>query len=155
VHWKQDELDNSIIVELSEGYNMNLVDTGNVYMTYPDYGVSMDWSSAKTQNLASYYPVTYYMTDFVHESNEELIEGFDKFCAQIEAQVAAMDAETFKSSITRLKNQVEDNEYFQKLSYMPSSTDAQKGRTEENGWLPDNSIVYQWYERVDFILENG
>lgn len=154
-HWKQDELDNSIIVQLNEDYNMDILDTGNIYMTYPDYGVSMDWSSEKSQNLDSFYPVTYYMTDFVHESNKELVENFDKFCAQIEAQVASMDAETFKSSVSMLKNLVEDNEYYQKLVYVPSSTDAQKGRTEEKGWIPDNSIAYQWAERVKFILENG
>ncbi len=155
VHWKQDELDTSVIVNLSDEYNMDIMDTGNIYMTYPDYGVAMDWSSEKSQNLDSYYPVTYYMTDYVHESNQELIENFDKFCAQVEAQVAAMDAETFKASIQSLKTLVEDNEYYQKLSYMPSSTDTQKGRTEEKGWIPDNSIAYQWAERVKFILENG
>ena len=154
-HWKQDELDNSVIVQLSDEYNMNIMDTGNVYMTYPDYGAAMDWSSEKTQNLDSFYPVTYYMTDFVHESNSELVANFDKFCIEIENQIAAMDAETFKSSVSSLRSMVEDNEYYQKIAYMPSSSDVQKGRTEENGWLPDNSIAYQWAERVKFILENG
>lgn len=154
-HWKQDELNNDVIVKLSDDYNMDILDTGNIYMTYPDYNAAMDWSSEKTQNLASFYPATYYMTDFVHESNQELIKEFDKFCVQIEAQVAAMDAATFKASVSALKKMVDDNEYYQKLSYIPSSTDAQKGRTEEKGWLADNSISYQWQERVKFILENG
>ena len=154
-HWKQDELDNSIIVELKDEYNMDLADTGNVYMTYPTYGEPMDWSSAKTQNLDSYYPATYYMTDYVHESNKELVAEFDKFCQEIADEVAAMDAETFKTNVARLRKKVDDNEYFQKLSYEPASSDAQKGRTEENGWFVDNSIVYQWLERVKFILENG
>ncbi len=154
IHWKKDELDNSIIVKLSDEYNMNLIDTGNVYMTYPDYGVPMDWSAAKTQNLDSYYPVTYYMTDYIHEGNTELISEFDKFCAQIKAQVDKMDAATFKDSVSKLKKQVDENIYFQKLSYVPGSSDEQKGRTEENGWIADNSICYMWAERVAFILES-
>ncbi len=153
-HWKKDELDNSIIVSLSEDYNMNIADTGNVYMTYPDYGVPMDWSASKTQNLDSYYPVTYYMTDYIHEGNKELIAEFDKFCKQIASQIENMDAATFKDSVSKLRKTVNENEYFQKLSYIPSSSDAQKGRTEENGWIPDNSISYMWAERVAFILEN-
>lgn len=154
-HWKQDELDNEVIVELKDDYNMDLADTGNVYMTYPTYGEPMDWSSAKTQNLDSYYPATYYMTDYVHEGNQELVAEFDKFCKEIADEIAAMDAETFKTNVGRLRKKVEDNEYYQKLSYEPSSSDSQKGRTEENGWYVDNSIVHQWAERVKFILENG
>ncbi len=154
-HWKQDELNDKIIVSLSEEYNMDLADTGNVYMTYPDYGTEIDWSSAKTQNLDSYYPVTYYMTDFVHDGNQELVAEFDKFCKEIADEIADMDAETFKTNVSRLRKKVEDNEYYQKLAYVPSSSDAQKGKTEENGWIADNSIVNQWTERVKFILENG
>ena len=152
-HWKYDELDNSIIVKLRDDYNMNLNETGNVYMTYPDYGMPMDWSAAKAQNLDSYYPVTYHMTDYIHEGNAELIAGLDKFCKEIEAKVAAMDAETYKASIASLKKQVDDNEYFQKLTYIASSSDTQKGRTPENGWLEDNSIAYMWAERVALLLE--
>ncbi len=152
-HWKQDELDNSIIVQLSEDYNMSLIDTGNVYMTYPDYGTPIDWSSSKTQNLDSYYPVTFYMTDYVHESNEALVAEFDKFCKQIETQIAGMDAATFRNSVATLRTLVNDNVSYQKISYVPGSTDAQKGWTEENGYIPDNSIAYMWAEKVALILE--
>lgn len=152
-HWKYDELDSSIIVQLKDDYNMNLIDTGNVYMTYPAYGEPMDWAAAKTQNLDSYYPVTYYMTDYIHEGNQEYIAEFDKFCKQIADKIAAMDAATFKASVSDLKREVEDNIYFQKLIYIPSSSDAQKGRTPENGWLEDNSIAYMWAERVKLLLE--
>ncbi len=150
-HWKYDESNPHMIVKKNDGYNMDLYETGNIYMTYPDYEVEVDfsvpkdtWVAEKQTNLDSLYPMTSRLTGYVHEGNAELVEEFDDFCEEIWEKIEEMDAETFNSSIDDLKREVENNEYFQKLSYMPSSTDEQKGRTPENGWVTDNSFAYMW-----------
>lgn len=148
-HWKYDEMDDSFIVKTSDVYKMNLSDTGNVYMTYPDYNQPMNWDKAKAQNLDSFYPVTYYMTDFVHEGNKEIIEEFDKFCAEIWKKIDGMTAAEFKDNKSKLKSDIDTNEYFRKLTY----TNGKYGMTEEDGYLEDNSIVYMWGEKVKLIKE--
>ena len=150
-HWKYDEADDSIIVQLSDVYKMNILDTGNIYMTYPNYGEPMDWSSEKTQNIASYYPVTYYMTNYVHESNQELITALDAFNVQILKEVEGMTASEFKSNLSLLRKKVNDNPDFNKLAYIPSSSDKSNNRTEENGYFADNSIAYMWTEVLETL----
>ncbi len=152
-HWKYDELDDSIIVKLSDTYKMNLADTGNVYMTYPDYETPMNWDSAKAQNLESFYPVTYYLTNYVHEGNSELIAELDAYNAEMLERIEKLSAAEFKDSVSKLKKEVSEKLFFAKLNYVPSSSDAQKGLTEENGYIVDNSIPCMWKEAVELIKE--
>lgn len=54
IHWKYTDDSKTTITRLSNTYNMKLEETGNEYITFPDYGVSKDvWEYSKTQNLAS------------------------------------------------------------------------------------------------------
>lgn len=155
-HWKYDEENENIIVKLSDDYKMNLIDTGNMFITYPDYGKTLDeWEAAKQQNLDSYYPITLSLADYQNESNQALLEELDAFNQQILAEVNAMSAAEFKASIDNgtLIDRVDDNEAFQKLSYVPSSSDASNGRTVENGWLPEASIVNMWKEYATELLD--
>ncbi|MBQ7835755.1 MAG: hypothetical protein IJ389_00700 [Clostridia bacterium] len=148
-HWKYDEIDDSVIVKTSDVYKMNINDTGNVYMTYPDYNTPMIWDASKKQNLDSFYPVTYYMTDYVHDGNKEIIAEFDKFCAEIKKEIDGMTAAEFKDQKTRLKDTIDRNPYYQMLTY----TNGKYGKTEEDGYFEDNSIVYMWSEKVKLIKE--
>lgn len=53
VHWKYSD-DKTTIVKLSDTYKMKLEETGNAYLTYPDYGKTKDsWTAWKNQNLES------------------------------------------------------------------------------------------------------
>ncbi len=54
-HWRSKlESGETVIDIISEDYAMNIVDTGNVYLTYPAEGVSMNaWKDAMQQNLDS------------------------------------------------------------------------------------------------------
>lgn len=145
-HWKYDEEDSSIIVKLSDEYKMPLLDTGNEFITYPDYGVGLDgWEAAKSQNLDSYYPVTASF-EYQNETNAELLKTFDAYNAQIKARIEKMSAEEFKSSINSLATETSKNDAYQKLTYIPSDNDEKKGRTEEKGWFTDASISYLWQQ---------
>ncbi|MBR6807510.1 MAG: hypothetical protein IKM46_03915 [Clostridia bacterium] len=56
VHWstEKDAEGNDVLKVLSDDYKMNLTDTGNVYLTYPEAGVPKSfWNYAKEQNLDS------------------------------------------------------------------------------------------------------
>ena len=152
IHWKYDEENSDIIVKLSDEYKMNIYETGNLYMTYPDYGVGLDyWETAKQQNLMSYIPVTYALTDYVNEYNQDSINKINQLSAQIWAQMESMTSEEFDNNISKFAAQVNSSEAFQKLTYIPSDSDAKKGRTPENGWTPEGSLVYMWQEYVNQI----
>ena len=152
-HWKYDEEKSDIIVKLSDEYKMNIADTGNEFVTYPDYGVSMDdWSFAKEQNYQSYYPITHEFTGYQNELNTELLAEFDKFNAGIKTRIDKMSAAEFKSSIAALESEVSKNVYFQKFTYMPSDNDAKIGKTEEKGWIPGASIKNLWNDYFNELM---
>ena len=155
VHWKKDELNNNIIVKLSDDYKMNMKDTGNAYVTYPDYGVSMDyWEHSKQQNLDSYLPVTYqFESQFRNDNTANLFSQLDSFSAGIKSRIDAMSASEFQSSIESLRNEVDQNDAFQKLTYIPSDNDSRLGKTEEKGWYANGSIAYLWDEYVAEIKD--
>ncbi|MCI8472029.1 MAG: hypothetical protein HFE65_02870 [Clostridiales bacterium] len=154
-HWKYDEENENIIVQLSDEYKMNLQDTGNEFITFPDYGVSMKyWDAAKQQNLDSYYPITATFTGYQNEENKALLAELDALNQQIKAEVDAMSAAEFKTNTDQgiLQERVEQSDAYQKLTYVPSSSDPHAGRTEANGWLPNASIVNLWKEYVTELL---
>lgn len=147
-HWKYDEENSGVIVKLSDDYQMNLIDTGNVYMTYPDYGVSLDfWKDIQAQNLDSYLPLTYSF-NYRNEDNAALLAELDRLSAEIWNEIQGMSANDFRSSISRLQSRVAANDAYQKLTYIPADNDASKGRTPENGWKPEASISNQLAEII-------
>ncbi|MBE6713717.1 MAG: hypothetical protein E7575_00330 [Ruminococcaceae bacterium] len=146
-HWKYDEEDDSIIVKLSDDYKMDIVDTGNVYMTYPDYGVSLDsWDNAKVQNTQSYYPPTLDFGNPYSDLNTELFKELDALSARLLKEIEAMTADEFKASVARLAAEVNNSDCFKKLTYMPADTDERNGRTEAKGWYANASLPYLWQE---------
>lgn len=56
VNWELDDSgEEPVLKRLNHDYMMNITDTGNVFMTYPDEGVPMsEWDKYKDQNLDSY-----------------------------------------------------------------------------------------------------
>ena len=154
-HWKYDEANPNMIVQLADTYNVNIEETGNSYMTYPDYGVEVDfsepitnWVGAKEANKNSIYPVTSGLTGYAHEENAELIAELNKLNDSISKKIEKMGAEEFKKNIESLRKQVGENDAFEKLVYVPAGNDINVGRTPENGWIPENSIVYMWQQYV-------
>ena len=160
-HWKFDEENSGIIVKLDaekEGltYEMNMSDTGNVYMTYPDYGVDLEyWDWSKDQNLESYLPVTYPFVNYRNELNEELFKELDKLSATIYKEMQAATAEEFAAKIDGWALKINNNPAFQKLTYIPADSDQAQGRTEEKGWYADASVAYQWQQYLEELAKKN
>lgn len=150
-HWKYDEENTDVIVKLSDDYKMDMINTGNVYMTYSDYGVTLDyWNASKNQNTDSYFPVTHSF-DYVNEDNEALFKQLDALSASIYKEMKAASAEEFKNNITSWRNRVENDPAYQKLIFKPTNSNADKDKTPDNGWKETASLVCQWDEYLKSI----
>ncbi len=144
VHWKKDVDDNSVMHVISDKYKMNINETGNVYMTYPADGVPMTyWSHAKQQNLHSFVPHT---NGFVYnnESTAALLAELDAESADIEARIDAMSSAEFTAALDGLRNEIDNLEVFQKLTYFPSDDDD-----ENTPFKMEESIAYLWFEFIN------
>ena len=121
-------------------------------MTYPDYGVGLDyWKTAKEQNLMSYIPVTYALKDYVNDYNRDAMTKLESLSSQIWNQMESMSYEEYTANISQFETQVNSSEAFQKLTYIPADNDEKRGRTQENGWYTDGSLAYMWQEYVKAI----
>lgn len=129
VHWMVDPSNDETIISLSDDYKMDLYSTGNVYMTYPDYGMTMaDWDAGKQQNLDSM--VSPYLTfDF---STIYEMEGADpalktklaELSKNYKEQIDSMTAEELKSAINQFKKELKSDEV---MSAATDITDTGKG----------------------------
>ncbi len=111
IHWQVDPENEDTIVALSDDYQMDLYATGNVYMTYPDYGMTLaDWDYGKAQNLESM--VSPYLTfpGYKTEANADLLADLDALSAEYKAQIDAMTAEELKAAINQFKKDLKNNE---------------------------------------------
>ena len=102
VHWDIDPNNPDVIKALSDDYRMNIVDTGNIFITYPDYGLPMSyWDGAKQQNLDSatnpYIGFEYLTTNNTNEYND-----LAKLSARVKAQIDAMTGDTVSSELNKL-----------------------------------------------------
>lgn len=143
IHWNKDVDDNSVINILSDKYTMNINETGNVYMTYPEEGVPMSaWDHAKNQNLDSFLP---YTNGFVYnnEYTKPLLEELDKLSADFEKRVAAMTSAEFTAALEGLRKEVDDLTCVQKLTYMPSDDE------EEILFNVDESLAFTWFNFIN------
>ncbi len=152
-HWKRNEANTNMIVKLDDTYNMNINETGNVYMTYPDYGVEVDftqpttnWTDAKEANKQSVFPVTIGFTGYSHEENAELLAELDALNVDITKKLKKLKFETyaeFETAIKELAEEIDDDDAFAKLTFEPTNS-ANSNKTEANGWVTNNSISYLW-----------
>ncbi len=115
VHWQIDPDNEDTIVKLSDDYQMDLYSTGNVYMTYPDYGMTLaDWDAGKQQNLDSM--VSPYLTfDFstIYEmegADPDLKDDLAALSKTYKDQIDVMTAEELKASINQFKKDLKKDE---------------------------------------------
>lgn len=142
IHWRHDVDDENVIEILSDKYQMDIVETGNVYMTYPAEGVPMsEWQHSKEHNLDSFVPKT---NGFVYnnENTSALLEELDAESARILAKVEAMSADEFNQNLEALRNEVDSLLCVQKLIFMPED--------DENSTFDfEQSIAYEWFEFIN------
>lgn len=120
VHWEIDpasSAEDPYIRLLRDDYNMDLVETGNVFITYPEPGVPMSyWKTAQNQNLDSLLDPFIRFTNFVNDTNKSYFEQLDKDSAAILAKVNAMSAEEFEANVKALKDEVGRLEIYDKMT---------------------------------------
>lgn len=136
VHWDYDDEETKDTIHiLSNDYQMDLVDTGNVYMTYPGEGISMDhWEYGKQQNLDSISSPYMKFTGYVNDANKAQIAELAELSKQYKEQLDALTFEEWKPTIDAIKKDIKNNELVNSLL-----------DTEEN----ENSIaaIYStWYD---------
>jgi len=165
MHWKYDEANPDSIVQLDLSkqstdvtYNMNLFDTGNVYMTYPAYGVTYSdevdpWASSKEQNLASYLPVDYYfMTTlaengedpmYVNEFNAEWFESLKEISDDVHEQLEALTLEEFDIKYDNIASSIENKDAYKKIIFSGNMTSSM----ESQGYIEAGTLRYIWIQR--------
>lgn len=117
VHWEYEDDSKETIRRLNDDYQMNLLETGNVYMTYPGEGISMDeWEWGKQQNLDSISSPYMGFRSYVTDENRELLEDLAELSAEIKAEFDSCSAAEFKAYTNRLKAEHRDHELIKELT---------------------------------------
>ena len=114
VNWEYDPVNPDVIKQLKADYKMNIEDTGNIFITYPDFGKPIsDWGDqyhgAKKQNLDSatspfigFEPVT--------ETNKDAYASLAILSAQTKEKVDAMTYDEAKSQMGSVRLSLAMNE---------------------------------------------
>lgn len=112
-HWEKDKDANGeeTIKIISDEYQMDLINTGNVFITYPGEGLPMSyWDDGRQQNIDSLAsPFLGFSVDKNDEENAKYFENLkelDEYSATIFARVDAMTAAEFTESLSALKDEV-------------------------------------------------
>lgn len=110
VHWEIDEEspeNDPYINILSDDYKMNLVETGNVFITYPGEGMPISyWEDGVQQNLDSEKDSLIRFDGYIDNDNKKYFEELNEFSADMFKKVEAMTAEEFEASVEALKEEV-------------------------------------------------
>ena len=110
VHWQIDPDNPGTIQTLSDEYQMDINATGNVYMTYPEPGKTLDdWAVGKQQNLDSM--VTPYLTfeGYITDENKSLMEDLAKLSAEYKERIDNMTAAELEESVSQLKKDLKND----------------------------------------------
>ncbi len=136
VHWDYDDEETQETISiLSDDYQMELVNTGNVYMTYPGEGVSMEyWDYGKQQNLDSISNPYMKFTGYVNDANKAQLAELAELSKQYKEQIDALTYAEWDTTITAIKKEIKDN------TLLNSLLDAEEN---ENSVV---SIYSSWYD---------
>ena len=117
IHWEyEDEETKDTIKILSDDYQMDIQDTGNVYMTYPGEGISMEyWEQAKKHNLDSQVS-PYFMFDgpIVKKNKMDAME-LAEFSASVKERLDAASSDEIDAVIKEIKEECKENSALQDL----------------------------------------
>ena len=116
VHWQIDPESPSsdpYIKILRNDYNMKLVETGNVFVTYPEAGVPMSyWEDGRKQNQDSLLDPLIRFTNYINDDNKKYFDILDKDSAAMYDKISKMTAAEFKDSIDALKEEVSKSDSY-------------------------------------------
>lgn len=146
-HWKKNINDPSVIDIISDEYKMESINTGNVYMSYPEAGVPMEfWAKAKEYNLNSYAPITITFTakQYVTDELKPLLQELDAVSAQYKERIDGMTSAQLREQASTLSSELNNMELINKLIYVAKENETPK-------YNLDQSLAYTWNE---FYLDN-
>jgi len=113
IHWEYEDESKDTIRILNKDYSMNLYETGNVYMTYPGEGQTIEsWSYGKQQNLDSIYlnfPAA------VTSNNKATVNELDPISAKYKKTFDSLTLDQYKEMVTRFERELASNETVSKL----------------------------------------
>ncbi len=103
VNWELDSTgEEEVIRILNDDYKMDIINTGNVYMTYPGEGIPMSyWDYAKQQNLDS-ATNPYVGFEYVNEINTAELTKLAALSADVWEQLETFDVSDYDRSAARL-----------------------------------------------------
>ncbi|MGN1410145.1 MAG: hypothetical protein ACI4XJ_08210 [Eubacteriales bacterium] len=134
-HWEYEDPDTQDTIRIiSNDYQMDIIKTGNVYMTYPGEGISMDyWDYGKQQNLDSISSPYMKFEGHITDANKDLIKQLDELSKEYKARLDALSFAEYADEIATIKKEIKENEIFAQL------IDAEN----ENSVV---SIYNSWYD---------
>lgn len=111
VHWDyEDEETKDTIKILSDDYKMDIVNTGNVYMTYPGEGVSMKyWDYGKQQNIDSISSPYMKFTGYINDTNKSQIAELAALSKEYKERIDALTYAEWADAITEIKAEIKEN----------------------------------------------
>lgn len=116
VHWEIDPespIDDPYIKILRDDYKMDLVETGNVFITYPGEGIPMSyWEDGIKQNLDSLLDPLIRFTNFIDDENRKYFDMLDEESAEMFDRVSKMTAAEFEESVDDLKEWVSKSDSY-------------------------------------------
>lgn len=117
-NWEYENQDTQDTIRiLNNDYQMDLVTTGNVYMTYPGEGMSMDyWDYGKQQNIDSISSPYIKFKGYINDNNKDLIKQLDDLSKEYKAKLDALTYAEYDDAISEYKKELKDSELFKQLT---------------------------------------
>jgi len=119
IHWEYDDPDTKETISIiSDDYKMELSETGNVFMTYPGEGISMEyWDKYLIQNQEAVSSPYIKMPNYFSEENGnlDLLEEYEALCEEYKERILNVSSENFNAEIKEILAELQSNEVIQKL----------------------------------------
>lgn len=117
-NWEYENQDTQNTIRiLNNDYQMDLVTTGNVYMTYPGEGISMDyWNYGKQQNIDSISSPYIKFKGYINDNNKDLIKQLDELSKEYKAKLDALTYAEYDDAISEYKKELKESELFKQLT---------------------------------------
>ena len=116
-NWEYENQDTQDTIRiLNNDYQMDLVTTGNVYMTYPGEGMSMDYWDYGKQHIDSISSPYIKFKGYINDNNKDLIKQLDDLSKEYKAKLDALTYAEFDDAISEYKKELKDSELFKQLT---------------------------------------
>lgn len=124
VHWESDTSgDEDVIHLLNHDYSMDIVETGNIFLTYPGDGIPMSyWDNLKQQNLDS-ATNRYAGFEYLTEDNKAYMDKMAAVSADVYSRLENSSVDQLPSTIRAISGELLENNDFNSLLSKEASED--------------------------------